>query len=963
MKQIHIRRFLSLLLAALTLWAAAVTAGSDSAAAALQQLRQGSRLPQQALRWELGDFFGLDSLSAVTVMTLAQSPLLLAGRSTVAALLSAGVTRDPPEPAAPESPNTPSPSADPSLTDGLTFADNGVPAQTTAPTSSKGYTVVNGVYLKNSSGTELDADALSDGSFAAQLTDDGPQVLIVHSHGSEAYTMPAGQEYTPTGSFRTDNDACNVVRVGDEIAAALSERGISVLHDRTLHDVPDYNDAYPHSLASVEDYMEKYPSLVFVLDVHRDAVSDADGNQYKLVSAEEPHAAQMSFIMGNAYDGWQENLKLAIAIQQNLSADYPTLMRPITVLNYRYNQFVSPGAMLLEVGAAGNSLDEALYNDRRSWFAFWVAVNLVNNYFFFIGQVVFLAIYFICKFSTRDFRLTAKKFGLLAFESLLGVAMGSILLVPAVLSILQNPRTIDLSSGWGFLTYSKVQQYLAILVSWIMPPDSPYLTSIWSEGVIKWTSMSAYLPLCSLAGAVAYWKAKCGDSKKRIVGTCAVFALVPILNSAFYALNSSYYARWYYMPVLMLAAMTVNALEDHNTDLDSPARGISWLMIATVAFAVVPVQDSDTGSWSFGVLKNPGQYCAVLGFGLLGLLLYRYLCQKWRGDSRFAQRLTAAVLAFAFLFSVVHIGIGKFGQWYTDSDLVKQDTNALLLKNDLPEGDYRIDTYKIHDNIGMWLDKSCLQYFGSTAAPSILSFYPALGVKRDVRSEPELSNYALRGLLSVEYLITTPEKQTDLENEADDGWEYAFAKDGYAVYRNTNYVPMGFAYDYYLTQTEYEETAKATRANLLMRALVLTDEDAAVYGKYLTHLPEGRREELYYESYVQDCRERRATAASVFQMNNSGFHAEITLEKENLVFFSVPYDDGFTAYVNGQEADIVEVDEGLMAVLCPAGENSIDFVYQPDGIRLSRALTLGGIVVWLAYTAYFVWRKRRTKRA
>ena len=433
-----------------------------------------------------------------------------------------------------------------------------------------------------------------------------------------------------------------------------------------------------------------------------------------------------------------------------------------------------------------------------------------------------------------------KKFGLLAFESLLGAAMGSILLVPAVLSILQNPRTIDLSSGWGFLTYSKVQQYLAILVSWIMPPDSPYLTSIWSEGVIKWTSMSAYLPLCSLAGAVAYWKAKCGDSKKRIVGTCAVFALVPILNSAFYALNSSYYARWYYMPVLVLAAMTVNALEDHNTDLDSPARGISWLMIATVAFAVVPVQDSDTGSWSFGVLKNPGQYCAVLGFGLLGLLLYRYLCQKWRGDSRFAQRMTAAVLAFAFLFSVVHIGIGKFGQWYTDSDLVKQDTSALLLKNDLPEGDYRVDTYKIHDNIGMWLDKSCLQYFGSTAAPSILSFYPALGVKRDVRSEPELSNYALRGLLSVEYLITTPEKQTDFENEADDGWEYAFAKDGYAVYRNTNYVPMGFAYDYYLTQTEYEETAKATRANLLMRALVLTDEDAAVYGR-IPHPSAGRQ--------------------------------------------------------------------------------------------------------------------------
>ena len=606
------------------------------------------------------------------------------------------------------------------------------------------------------------------------------------------------------------------------------------------------------------------------------------------------------------------------------------------------------------------SLDEALYNDRRSWFAFWVAVNLVNNYFFFIGQVVFLAIYFICKLSTRDFRLTAKKFGLLAFESLLGAAMGSILLVPAVLSILQNPRTIDLSSGWGFLTYSKVQQYLAILVSWIMPPDSPYLTSIWSEGVIKWTSMSAYLPLCSLAGAVAYWKAKCGDSKKRIVGTCAVFALVPILNSAFYALNSSYYARWYYMPVLVLAAMTVNALEDHNTDLDSPARGISWLMIATVAFAVVPVQDSDTGSWSFGVLKNPGQYCAVLGFGLLGLLLYRYLCQKWRGDSRFAQRMTAAVLAFAFLFSVVHIGIGKFGQWYTDSDLVEQDTNALLLKNDLPEGDYRIDTYKIHDNIGMWLDKSCLQYFGSTAAPSILSFYPALGVKRDVRSEPEITNYALRGLLSVEYLITTPEKRESFEDEADAGWTYLADVDGYALYHNDNYVPMGFSYDYYVTKATYEASVKTLRSNLLMRALVLEDEDVAQYGQYLTELPDAMLDDLHYDSYTQDCADRRAHSCSVFQMNNAGFHAEITLDKANLVFFSVPYDDGFTAYVNGEKADILQVDEGLMAVLCPAGASSIDFVYQAAGLSASRVVTAVAIPVWVVYVACFVRRKRRS---
>ena len=538
--------------------------------------------------------------------------------------------------------------------------------------------------------------------------------------------------------------------------------------------------------------------------------------------------------------------------------------------------------------------------------------------------------------------------------------MGCLLLFPAVLSLLQNPRTIDLSSGWGFLTYAKVQQYLAILLSWILPPDSPYLTSVWSEGVIKWTSMTAYLPLCSLAGAMAYWRSRKADSKKRIAAVCAVCALVPVLNSAFYALNSSYYARWYYMPTLILAAMTVNALEDPDVDLDAPARGIGWIMLATLVFAVVPVRDDTTGTWSFGVLKNPGQFFAVLGFGLLGLALYRYLCGKWRQDSRFAQRMTAAVLVFACAFAMVHIGIGKFGQWHTDSDLVEQDTNALLLKNDLPEGDYRIDTYKIHDNIGMWLDKSCLQYFGSTAAPSILSFYPGLGVKRDVRSEPEITNYALRGLLSVEYLITTPEKRASFEDEADAGWTCLGDTDGYTLYRNDNYVPMGFTYDYYVTKATYEASVKTLRSNLLMRALVLEDEDVTQYGKYLTELPDAMLEDLHYDSYTQDCADRRAHSCSVFQMNNAGFHAEITLDKPNLVFFSVPYDDGFTAYVNGEKADILQVDEGLMAVLCPAGASSIDFVYQAAGLSASRVVTAVAIPVWVVYVAYFVRRKRRS---
>ena len=632
-----------------------------------------------------------------------------------------------------------------------------------------------------------------------------------------------------------------------------------------------------------------------------------------------------------------------------------------SIYNVFFNHFIDVVALFPWMLWA---LDETLYEQEEHYglFAFWVGVNLLNNYFFFIGQVLFLVIYFICKLTTKDFPMNVRLFVRLAFESLLGAALGFVLLWPAVLSILQNPRTIDLSSGWGFLTYSKVQQYLAILLSWLLPPDSPYITSIWSEGIIKWTSMSAYLPLCSLAGAMAYWRARKGDSKKRIVATCAIFALVPVLNSAFYALNSSYYARWYYMPVLILCAMTASALESPDIsadELDAPVRGIGWLMVATLAFALVPVQDGDTKEWSLGVLQNPGQYAAVLSFGIGGLILYRLLCRRWRGSRAFARRMTAVVLAFACAFGMVHIGIGKFGQWHTDSDLVEQYTSAIKLKDDLPEGDWRVDTYKTHDNLGLWLDKSSLQYFGSTAAPSILSFYPALGVKRDVRSEPDISNYALRGLLSVKYLITTPEKQEDFLAAADDGWSYYDTKDGFMLYENENYVPMGFTYDYYITEESYETTVKNTRANLLMRALVLSEEDAEAYGKYLKKLPEAKLDDLWYDTYVSDCADRRASACSSFQMTNSGFHAEITLKKDDLVFFSVPYDDGFTACVNGKEADIVRVDEGLMAVLAPAGENTIDFVYQADGYSLAGKVSLAALAAFALYAGYFVWKKKK----
>lgn len=369
------RRISSLLLAAATLWICIVTAGSQTFSSAVEAVGQGSRITEAILRWELGDFRSGSFLSPISMLALRQSPMLMAQRHIISARLqedtSSSETPPDPSPEAPKDAAAATPEAAPTmpedyamLSDDLAFLDNGAPAQTVQISSSKGYTVVNGVLIKNSSSRKLSAEKLSKCDFSARLGTEGPQVLILHSHGSEAYTMPKGHEYKASGTFRTADTTCNVVRIGDEIAAVLSSYGISVLHDRTLHDVPSYNDAYISSQASVERYLEKYPTISFILDVHRDAIQDGNGNYYKLVSREDPHAAQCSLVMGLDHDRWQENLKLAIAVQQNLNDACPTLMRPLTARDYRYNQQLSTGFLLLEVGAAGNSLDEAILGGR-----------------------------------------------------------------------------------------------------------------------------------------------------------------------------------------------------------------------------------------------------------------------------------------------------------------------------------------------------------------------------------------------------------------------------------------------------------------------------------------------------------------------------------------------------------------------------------------------------------------------
>ena len=348
------------LLAAATLWAVSVTAGSTDAAGAWQSLKR--EVPLALLRWQLGDPGQPDGLSAAAVLTLSQAPLLLSARQEISDLRQQA--EEEPEIPAP-APVTEPVQEEPQDTPAPTGTDNGVPAKTLVPTDPSGYTVCGKVYISNSTKYPLSNEELLK-PFAAELTGEAPQILILHSHGSEAYTPAADDGIVWSGDCRTTDTRYNVVRMGDAMAEVFGQAGISVLHDRTLYDYPEYAGSYDRSLAAIDRYLKEYPSIRFVLDVHRDAIETADGSQVKVISEIDGQgtASQLTLVVGSdggglSHPDWMENLRLAVAIQEQALTDYPTLMRPLLLRNSRYNQHATTGSLLVEVGTAGNAPEEA----------------------------------------------------------------------------------------------------------------------------------------------------------------------------------------------------------------------------------------------------------------------------------------------------------------------------------------------------------------------------------------------------------------------------------------------------------------------------------------------------------------------------------------------------------------------------------------------------------------------------
>ncbi len=361
-----LRHGVALGLALTAAWGVSLTADFGGVEDQLAALGERPSLAVALMAAKLGELPGEgQTLAGWGRLLLKGSPLLRLGEDAVLKLNAQPDSGGGPEPEPPDSEEEDVEQPDLQPSD----SGEGIVEMTGRGKEGSQYLSDGGLYVYNRTEEELDASLLQEGAVDVPLGE-GPQILIVHTHGSEAYSMTDGDTYEESDPYRTTDCSHNVVRVGEEMATVFRAYGFQVVHDTTLCDYPAYNGAYDRSKAVVEQWLAQYPTIKVVLDVHRDALVGSEGEIYKMVTTEAGQkVAQVMMVLGTDASGadhprWKDNLAFALRLQKNLIRGYTSLARPTVLRRGRYNQHLSPGAILVEVGGHGNTLSEAIAGGR-----------------------------------------------------------------------------------------------------------------------------------------------------------------------------------------------------------------------------------------------------------------------------------------------------------------------------------------------------------------------------------------------------------------------------------------------------------------------------------------------------------------------------------------------------------------------------------------------------------------------
>ena len=599
------------------------------------------------------------------------------------------------------------------------------------------------------------------------------------------------------------------------------------------------------------------------------------------------------------------------------------------------------------------ALEDLMNDRRRGFFALTAALGALFNYYFFFGQVIFVSLYFAAACISGRFRLTPRRFGRLCFESIAGVMAAAVLLLPSAVSVLQNPRISEHLSGLGLLIYDTPSVYLFILKNLLLLPDITLLLNFGMTTSQSSGSFACYTAFFSLCGAVAYFRCTKGrDTLKLLLIACPVIMFIPVLNQSFSLFNSVFYGRWFYMPLLTVAVATAKACEGGRETL---RRGFVPTAALTGAAAAATVIIALASGSSLGFQNRSFVYIQalvpLLGLALLGALLYG----KAAGEGC-VKALLGRTVAFSAAGMMITVGCSFVFRGLSEESVMNSVFDYAGSGDRLDSGFFRVSSDANYQNLPIIAGYPTVRYFGSTVEPSVISFYEGLGMQRVVKSDPDQTDHPLLTLLSVKYFLDgayfggdgSPLPAAESLSGTNGTFRLLYQKNDINFYENTEALPMGFAYDRYTTAEALKDLPPYTRELAYLEALVLTPEQAERYSDILEKYDTSALSDAG-ERYREICAQRRSMSCTSFKSGGSSFEAEISLEKPALVFFSVPWAEGWSAEVNGSEAPVEKVDGGLMAVRCEAGENTVCFRYKNKWLSAGAFISAGAVLLLIGY--------------
>ncbi|MEG0691980.1 MAG: YfhO family protein, partial [Oscillospiraceae bacterium] len=592
------------------------------------------------------------------------------------------------------------------------------------------------------------------------------------------------------------------------------------------------------------------------------------------------------------------------------------------------------------------AMEESVVNKKRGVFALAVAFCAMMNYYFFFGEVIFCVIYFFVRLRSEDFNVDIKKFLLLFFEAVLGLLLAMVLLLPALMALMGNPRTSDTIEGFNSLIYGNSQRYGLILSSFFFPPDIPARPNFFPDSNAKWSSVSMFLPLFSMTGVFAFLKAKSKHFAKTMIIISVIICFVPFLNASFSAFNYAYYARWFYMPLLLMSLATCLALEDHLDEFIFGLKVSAGFVAFFSLIGIMPKRVDGKLSW-FSLPEYPDRFWTYVLIALFGLLCTWLLVIMTPKHKKFMKTAVCCFCAITFTYSAFMIFCGKeAGHKY---DIVAKQGIMGAEKLDLAGDEfYRIDTFDEMDNLGMFWGKPTINAFHSVVPSSIIEYYELIGGERGVASRPKESLNGVRALCNVKYAFVKESKKDYVPML---GFSYYDTQNGYKIYENDYFIPMGVAFDYRIPDSVVKETT-SYKDRLLLKGIYFDEED---YPDYLDVLPTLPPTETEYDSlcteegYLTTCEALAQNTATDFTYSSEGFTANYRSYQDSFVFFSVPYDKGFSAKVNGVDAEIIKANGGFMAVKVSSGDNAIEFSYQTPGLAMGGMISGIAVIILVGY--------------